>query len=89
MRAPTHLRSRHRGVQRCLLPDGAPVPLGGRALDVLIVLVRPAGSLLGRQHLLDAVWPGLVVDDGHLSVQINALHKVPGNNSITTVPGHG
>lgn len=75
--------------QRRLLLDGAPVPLGGRALDVLIVLVRSAGSLLGRQHLLDAVWPGLVVEDGNLSVQINALRKVLGNDSITTVPGHG
>ncbi len=75
--------------ERRLLLDGAPVPLGGRALDVLIVLVRSAGNLLSRQNLLDAVWPGLVVEDGNLSVQINALRKVLGNDSITTVPGYG
>ncbi|OYV00193.1 MAG: hypothetical protein CFE45_10070, partial [Burkholderiales bacterium PBB5] len=72
-----------------LLVDGQPAPLRGRALGVLIVLAERAGQLVTRQQLLDLVWAGLVVEENNLSVQINALRKVLGNDIVVTIPGRG
>ena len=75
--------------ERRLLQGGTPVALQARALDLLIVLARHPGQLLGRQQLLDRVWPGLVVEENNLSVQINALRKALGAQWISTVPTRG
>ena len=75
--------------QRRLLADGEPVPLQARALDLLIALATRPGQLLSRQQLLDSVWPGLVVEENNVSVQVNALRKVLGAALIGTVPGRG
>lgn len=72
-----------------LLVDGQPSPLRARALAVLIALAERAGQLVSRQQLLDRVWPGLVVEENNLSVQINALRKVLGSDIVVTIPGRG
>lgn len=72
-----------------LLARGELVHLQARAMDLLIALAGQAGQLLSRQQLLDRVWPGLVVEENNLSVQINALRKVLGADVIATVPGRG
>ena len=38
---------------------------------------------------MDLAWPGLVVEENNLSVQISALRKVLGQGAITTVTGRG
>ena len=78
-----------RPAQRQLLEAGAPVPLGARALDLLITLVRHADRVLSKSELLDAAWPGLVVEENNLSVQISALRKLLGAQAIATVPSVG
>jgi len=75
--------------ERRLLADGEAVPLGARALDLLVALAEAAGQLRTRDQLLEQVWPGRVVEENNLSVQINALRKVLGNDVVATVPGHG
>jgi len=35
------------------------------------------------------VWPGLVVEENNLTVQISALRKAIGAKAIRTVPGRG
>ncbi len=42
-----------------------------------------------RQLLLDVVWPGLVVEENNLQVQMSSLRKVLGPRAIATVPGRG
>jgi adenylate cyclase len=74
---------------RSLTRDGAPVSLGGRALDVLVVLASAAGETVGKDALLDQVWPGLTVEENNLQVQISALRKALGEGWIVTVPGRG
>jgi len=74
---------------RRLIHDGKPLPLRARALSVLIVLAASPGQLVSRQHLLETAWKGRVVEDGNLSVQINALRQVLGGEAIATVPGYG
>lgn len=72
-----------------LLADGEPVPLGGRAFDLLLALVRRPGQLLTRNELIEQVWPGRVVEENNLSVQVNALRKALGGEWLATVPGRG
>ena len=41
-----------------LLTNGATVvPLGARAMDLLIVLVEHANKVVGRRTLIERVWP--------------------------------
>jgi TolB-like protein/DNA-binding winged helix-turn-helix (wHTH) protein len=83
----------------CLLKpdeDGAwrPVALGSRALDVLAILADQQGALLSKDEIMAAAWPGIVVDDNNLAVQISALRRVLDINRaegscIQTIPGRG
>lgn len=75
--------------QRQLLDAGLPVPLGARAFDLLLALVERRDRLVGKTELLDLVWPGLVVEEANLPVQVSGLRKVLGPQAIATVPGRG
>src|SRR5215469_8326148 len=56
--------------------DAEPVTLGSRALDVLSVLLSHPGELLSKQAIMQAVWPGVVIEERNLTVQISALRRV-------------
>ncbi|TMH45217.1 MAG: adenylate cyclase [Betaproteobacteria bacterium] len=76
-------------VTRQLLAEGLPVALGARALDVLLALIERRERLVTKEELLELVWPGLVVEENNLQVQISALRKILGPQSIATIPGRG
>jgi DNA-binding winged helix-turn-helix (wHTH) protein len=61
--------------QRELSCDGVPVRLGGRALDILSVLASAGGDVVTKDELLARVWPGVVVEENNLQVQISALRR--------------
>jgi adenylate cyclase len=72
----------------------APVAIGSRALDVLGVLVTADGDLVSKDEIMAAVWPGTVVEDNNLTVQISTLRRVldPSRvegSCIQTVAGRG
>jgi non-specific serine/threonine protein kinase len=75
--------------ERRLFVDGQPAALGARALDLLITLAAQPDRLLRKGELLDSVWPGLVVEEANLQVQISNLRKLLGGDIIATVPGRG
>ena len=77
--------------ERLLLRDGEPVELGSRAVEVLLALVQADGMLLTKDALLDRVWPGVVVEENNLQVQVSALRRVlgPDRDWIATIPGRG
>ncbi|KGU85979.1 AAA family ATPase [Pseudomonas mediterranea] len=64
--------------QRLVTRNGEPLTLGGRALDVLQVLVDHAGSFISKQALIAEVWPDSVVEDINLRVHIAALRRAFG-----------
>ena len=71
-----------------------PVEIGSRALDVLRVLLGRPGDLLSRDEIMVAAWPGTVVEDNNLTVQISTLRRVldqdrAEDGCIQTVPGRG
>ena len=78
-----------RMAERALLADGQPLSLGSRAYDVLLALVAHRDRVVSKAELLDQAWPGLVVEENNLTVQISALRKVLGPDAIATVPGRG
>src|SRR5215467_8635125 len=53
-----------------------PIAIGSRALDVLCVLVEARGTLVSKDEIMAAVWPGTVVEDNNLTVQIAALRRI-------------
>jgi predicted ATPase/DNA-binding winged helix-turn-helix (wHTH) protein len=90
MTAPLRFgRAEVRPSERQLLVDGRPVALGARAFDLLLALVERRDRMVAKNELLDSVWPGLVVEENNLQVQISSLRKALGPDVITTVPGRG
>src|SRR5437764_4080555 len=78
--------------ERLLLHDQEPVPLTGKAFDLLVVLVRRSGQLVSKDELLQEVWPGCFVEEVNLSVNIAALRKALGAGGVAfiqTVAKHG
>jgi TolB-like protein/DNA-binding winged helix-turn-helix (wHTH) protein/Tfp pilus assembly protein PilF len=74
--------------------SAAPVALGSRALDLLGLLVERQGQLVSKDAIMEAVWPGMVVEEGNLTVQISTLRRVldqdrEERSCIQTVPGRG
>jgi len=78
-----------RPAERRVLAHGEPVPLGARAFDLLLALIEQRERVVGKDELIARVWPGVVVEENNLTVQISSLRKVLGNAAITTVTGHG
>lgn len=75
--------------QRELWADGTAVKIGGRAFDLLHALVEGHAQTMTRTALFERVWPGRVVEDQNLHVQVVHLRKLLGPKAITTVPGRG
>jgi TolB-like protein len=74
---------------RQLLQSGVPVPLGARAFDLLICLIAQRDHVVSRGELMSQVWPGLVVTDANLNVQVSSLRKLLGPQAVLTVTGRG
>ena len=73
--------------RRRLLKDGARLSVGARAFDVLSTLVEERGRIVTKGELLDAAWPGVVVEENNLPVQIGQLRRLLGRDTIATIPG--
>jgi DNA-binding winged helix-turn-helix (wHTH) protein len=59
-----------------LTEAGVPVALGSRAVAVLAALVKQPNEYVRKESILDAAWPGVVVEEGNLAVQISAIRHV-------------
>src|ERR1700716_2182249 len=59
-----------------LTHEGVPTPLGSRAVAVLAALVRRPNEHVPKSSIIDAAWPGLVVEESNLAVQISAIRRV-------------
>jgi DNA-binding winged helix-turn-helix (wHTH) protein len=80
--------------QFLLLEGDKPVPLGSRAMHLLIVLLERPGELVTKQELMARVWPNVFVEPANLSVHISALRRAlrdgrDGGRFIINIPGRG
>jgi len=81
-------------LKRLLCREGETVSLSSKALDVLMTLIEHRDRVLDKEHLMNAVWPKTVVEEGNLTVQISLIRKAlgedpSGHQYIVTVPGIG
>jgi len=77
--------------RRELRARGVPVPIGGRAFEIMEVLVQSAGELVTKNDLMGRVWPGAIVEDNTLQFHISAIRKAlgPDRGILKTASGRG
>src|SRR5262249_1200488 len=80
--------------RRQLLHKGEVVPLFSKAFDVLLLLVRNNGRDLSKDEILQTIWPGQIVEESNLTVNISTVRKALGEKAaqpryLLTIPGHG
>jgi DNA-binding winged helix-turn-helix (wHTH) protein len=71
-----------------------PVKLGGRAFELLRLLVERAGQLVTKDELIAAAWPDTFVHDSNLKVNMHSLRRSLGDTQkrpayIATIAGRG
>ena len=81
-------------MRRELKCRGEFVPITGRALDILCMLVSANGEVVTKDELITQVWSGIAVEENNLQVQVSALRKALADMDeaagyIVTVPGRG
>jgi len=87
---PFELSTRERVLRR----DGVVLPLGSRAVDILIHLAQRPGEVVGKKELIDQVWSDVNVEEGSLRVHVAAIRKALadgqfGNRYVANVQGRG
>ena len=79
---------------RTLMRDEQVIAIGGRAFDMLLVLVSRAGEVVALSDLMAAVWPNVTVEEANLRVQMGSIRKIlsacpDAERAIDTVPLRG
>jgi adenylate cyclase len=78
---------------RSLLRSGEVVALPPKAVEVLLVLIRRPGTVIGKPELIETVWPDTIVEEANLNQMIFLLRRALGEDSgsgyICTVPRRG
>src|ERR1700693_5810161 len=77
--------------RRELLAEGRPLDLGGRAFDVLMVLIEASGAVVSKDTLMERVWPHRIIEENSLQHQISALRRAfaTDRDLIRTIAGRG
>jgi predicted ATPase/DNA-binding winged helix-turn-helix (wHTH) protein len=70
------------------------LPLGSRALDLLIYLAERPGEVIAKQELIDRVWSDVTVEEGSIRVHVAAIRRAlgdgqSGNRYIANIKGRG
>ena len=77
--------------RREVLAEGRPLDVGGRAFDVLMVLIEASGAVVSKDTLMNRVWPDRITEDNNLQHQISALRRAfaADRDLIRTIAGRG
>lgn len=80
--------------RQLLLLENQPVKLGGRAFDLLRLLVQRGGQLVTRDELIAAAWPDTFVHESNLKVNMWNLRRALGDTKfnpryLATIAGRG
>jgi predicted ATPase/DNA-binding winged helix-turn-helix (wHTH) protein len=60
---------------RKLTGERGEIRLGSRSMDLLVMLVGRAGTLISQRDLMAEIWPDTVVDDSSLRVCLSGLRR--------------
>lgn len=74
--------------------NGPIVKLTPKVFELLVYLVEHRGTVVGKQELLEAIWPNVIVEENTLTQAVSTLRKALGENPqdhryVATVPGRG
>ncbi|HRQ66693.1 MAG TPA: AAA family ATPase, partial [Xanthomonadaceae bacterium] len=80
--------------RRELIRDGELLRLEPQVFDVLVYLVENRERMVGKEEILEALWPGRIVTDSALSSRIKAVRQALGDNGreqrlLRTLHGRG
>jgi predicted ATPase/DNA-binding winged helix-turn-helix (wHTH) protein len=77
--------------RRELRVRGVPVPIGGRAFEIIEILGGAAGEVVTTDQLMKRVWPGAIVEENTLQVHISAVRKAlgPDRGMLKNIKGRG
>ena len=80
--------------RRVLRADGSELRLTPRLFNALLLFVQHPGELLDKDMLMQALWPGLVVEENNLNQVVAGLRRslggdAQGSRFIETVPRVG
>jgi eukaryotic-like serine/threonine-protein kinase len=77
--------------ERLVLRDGCVVPLSPKVFDTLLVLVQNSGRILGKDELMQMIWPDTFVEESNLTQNISQIRRALGDdcNCIETIPRRG
>jgi DNA-binding winged helix-turn-helix (wHTH) protein len=79
---------------RTLLRGDVVLPLGSRALDILVYLVNRPGEVIKKKELIDHVWSDVFIEEVALRVHVSFIRKALGdgqfgNRYIANIYGRG
>jgi DNA-binding winged helix-turn-helix (wHTH) protein len=74
--------------------DGKDISLRGKVFDLLWYLIRHKGRLVGKNEILDTLWPDTVVEENNLNQTVSALRQALGDDAkspryVATGKGRG
>jgi predicted ATPase/DNA-binding winged helix-turn-helix (wHTH) protein len=77
--------------RRELRAHRVPVPIGGRAFEIIEALVESDGEFVTKDDLMSRVWSGAIVEESALHVHISAVRKAlgPDRGMLKTAYGRG
>lgn len=80
--------------RRRLFREGVRVAVTPKAISILLILIERRGEVVGKDELLQAVWPDTFVTEANLTQNVSALRKALGETAndhryVVTFPGHG
>lgn len=81
-------------VERMLRCGGQPIPLAHKVFETLLLLVQNSGHVMGKEELMERIWPDSFVEETNLAQNISILRKALGEGGdgtkfIETVPKLG
>lgn len=76
--------------QRLLLREGRVVLLAPKVFDTLLVLIANSGRVVGKEELMQALWPDTYVEESNLTQNISQIRRALGDGEyIETIPKRG
>ncbi len=80
--------------ERLLMREGRTVPLPPKVFDTLLALVENSGRIVGKEELMELLWPDTFVEESNLTQNISQLRRALGDGNgdgqyIETIPKRG
>lgn len=76
--------------ERLLMRGGRVVPLSPKIFDTLLVLVENSGRIMGKDELMQTIWPDTFVEESNLTHNISQIRRALGSDEyIETIPRRG